>query len=749
MPIDLNLLNSPINRYILAEAGESVSAAVGKLEKAGGESWCHLVVEMGDGRYAAAQFKTLSPLAQSEGAEFFTRTLGSLVESLKILIVLVVEQSKIGTEAAKDLAYESPGRVLVVTQEGKFLGIIFQGQARGDLEATPLLSMFREYTAVHLPQIDKPGEKDEKRHKPSARYANVVLQDRGGARLNPASPIPPEFAFQLRLDIGPLSKESAVIQPEPIPEHLLPQNIWLDAVLSSTDFSIGKTPTEFGQTTAYGRFFLKGDGSPATTEDDEPYLFFYLLAPPEPGIARARINYYFRNHLVQSQLLNATIGEGNEGYWVKTDYTLSYSLLDLSELPARDQISILTNSNGEDHQICVRQGDQQGNLIGQACTYRLKAAEVDQVVNDIRGVLRERVASPTEKRCSKQDLQNNLRELAPLGRLLWTLTVGQCVREVYTALKMAENGVIQVSRPTTADYTFPWGLIYDIPLSEEPEKWDFCDLVKEWDDQGDKQKLLVEPGTRRCPKVKDGKHPSNTLCPYGFWGYLHDIEQLSAIDTPIRRIPVPASTDFEMAAALTQYNVDLRELNAHIKDIDTALKSQFHHAKMERGKDLATIKTLLGKDLPFIYFLCHGAHDNADDSDTYLSIGKQEKIRARDFIDWVQEWLVNEDRLVWDKTRPLIFINACHSLEINNKTLVSYLDAFLSTGHAAGVIGTEVRVRPVVAMAIALEFYKLFFSGESVGQALHSIRTGYLAHGNLYGLIYTPYCWSDLAIERQ
>jgi hypothetical protein len=449
---------------------------------------------------------------------------------------------------------------------------------------------------------------------------------------------------------------------------------------------------------------------------------------------------------VQSQLLSAAVGDAKGGFSAHTDFTLSYSLLDLSELPVRTQISVLTNSNGGDHQIFVRQGDQDGNLVGQACTYRLKAAELDTVVSDIRRVLRERVASPTEKRCSKQDLQDNLRALSPLGRLLWTLTVGQCVREVYGALKLAGDGVIQVSRPTTADYTFPWGLIYDIPLSEEPEKWTFCSLVEDWDDQA-MEKMLVEPGTRRCPKVENGVHPRDTLCPYGFWGYLHDIEQLSATDMPIRRIPVPAG--FEMAAALTQSNLDLKQLNAHIKDIGDALKSQFPHAKLQRAKDQPTVKTLLGQDLPFVYFLCHGAHDSPDDPDTYLSIGKAEKIRARDFIDWVQEWLVNEDRLVWDKIRPLIFINACHSLEINNQTLVSYLDAFLTTGHAAGVIGTEVRVRPNVAMDIALEFYRLFFSGESVGQALHTIRTDYLANGNLYGLIYTPYCWSDLAIQKQ
>jgi hypothetical protein len=70
-------------------------------------------------------------------------------------------------------------------------------------------------------------------------------------------------------------------------------------------------------------------------------------------------------------------------------------------------------------------------------------------------------------------------------------------------------------------------------------------------------------------------------------------------------------------------------------------------------------------------------------------------------------------------------------------------------GMPPGSSALSVRVHPNVAMDIALEFYKLFFNGKTVGQALHTIRTDYLANGNLYGLIYTPYCWSDLAIQKQ
>jgi hypothetical protein len=65
MPVDLNLLSNPINRCILAQAGETVGAALARLDQAKGETWWHLVVER---QGVTLPVQILSPLAQSEGA---------------------------------------------------------------------------------------------------------------------------------------------------------------------------------------------------------------------------------------------------------------------------------------------------------------------------------------------------------------------------------------------------------------------------------------------------------------------------------------------------------------------------------------------------------------------------------------------------------------------------------------------------------------------------------------------------------
>jgi hypothetical protein len=104
-------------------------------------------------------------------------------------------------------------------------------------------------------------------------------------------------------------------------------------------------------------------------------------------------------------------------------------------------------------------------------------------------------------------------------------------------------------------------------------------------------------------------------------------------------------------------------------------------------------------------------------------------------------------KIFWDKVRPLIFINACHSLAIEPATLVSFLQAFVGRGQAAGVIGTEVKVEQSMAMDVAESFVTNWLSGRNtVEEALRAIRLDYLRHGNLFGLVYTPYCWSELKI---
>ena len=66
------------------------------------------------------------------------------------------------------------------------------------------------------------------------------------------------------------------------------------------------------------------------------------------------------------------------------------------------------------------------------------------------------------------------------------------------------------------------------------------------------------------------------------------------------------------------------------------------------------------------------------------------------------------------------------------------------------MIGTEVRVQQKLASEFAERFFHLLLVDQkTVDEALRQIRLEYLADGNLLGLNYTPYCWSELRVTKQ
>jgi hypothetical protein len=96
----------------------------------------------------------------------------------------------------------------------------------------------------------------------------------------------------------------------------------------------------------------------------------------------------------------------------------------------------------------------------------------------------------------------------------------------------------------------------------------------------------------------------------------------------------------------------------------------------------------------------------------------------------------------------LLFINGCETVKLMPDDILSFVEA-LAGMHAAGVIGTEIPVDQTIAGEVALRFYRQFCgdAGASVGMALHRTRIDLVRKGNISGLVYTPYCSMDLALE--
>jgi len=67
---------------------------------------------------------------------------------------------------------------------------------------------------------------------------------------------------------------------------------------------------------------------------------------------------------------------------------------------------------------------------------------------------------------------------------------------------------------------------------------------------------------------------------------------------------------------------------------------------------------------------------------------------------------------------------------------------------ASGIIGTEVSIDQKLGMDFAEKFFEKFIvEGKNVGEAMHETRISYLALQSLFGLVYTPYCFTDLRLK--
>jgi hypothetical protein len=565
------------------------------------------------------------------------------------------------------------------------------------------------------------------------RYANTTVLD-GKGRLNQRVSLERNQKIVIRIDIGPLSRDSHVSPGAAFPDKALPKDIDIDVMISSTDFAIGDDEGTGGSSVAHGRFFLPGNGDRALAPDGSPFVAFRLTAPARTGIARSRIGFYFRNTLVQSQQLTAAVGRAG-GFKIVTDFTVSKDLTALDRIPDRPRLSVLTNLNQQGvHQIVLRAVDPHSAAVD-ARTFVVNEETVGATVGQIRTALAERAPASRQRR--QKDLIQDLKKLAAPGWTLYTQLAAQNLDALDGLRKAPADYVIQVLRPTTSGFVIPWALMYEIPLlSNSPT---VCPLISEWRET----EPLITGSPRTCPH---GPHLENVLCPFGFWGFRYAIEQLSSSDDPV--LEIPASPNCSMVVAETQFQVDLAALETHVATLRALLQRALPAAELKEGKDKATIRTLLGQDLPIVYFFCHGQSKHIADPDTSLAVGKSEMLTAKDVIGWIVSWRL-ENKVIWNAVRPLIFVNACHSLAVYPTTLVSYLDAFVGTARAAGVIGTEVKVNPALASRFAERFFELLLTeSRSVEFALRTIRFEFLAAGNLFGLVYTPYCWSDLKITR-
>ena len=336
----------------------------------------------------------------------------------------------------------------------------------------------------------------------------------------------------------------------------------------------------------------------------------------------------------------------------------------------------------------------------------------------------------------KEGFKADLRELVEVGRLLWD-TLFQDQRERVRELRrtiLADPAVIQIARAGHSTYVFPWALLYEIPMEPgDPDAWKFCSIIDKWNPQSD----LSDKAQGICPHEAD--HTAmNTICPYGFWGIRHVIEQPPSTPRLVRE--VVTSTPPPQAILVTSKQLDQELMTHHLKEIALALSGFIMRPADSRSSMRSWLEV---NAIELIYFYCHGLDTIAKKAppQPYLGIGDKGRLMPGDLGAWFEgRW--TDDH--WSLTSPLVFINGCHTVSIIPGSLVQFVDAFAGVG-AAGVVGTEITLHQRVASEVAEVFLKtLRQPGENIGSALRAMRLHMLRKGNVMGLAYTAYCSADL-----
>jgi hypothetical protein len=277
--------------------------------------------------------------------------------------------------------------------------------------------------------------------------------------------------------------------------------------------------------------------------------------------------------------------------------------------------------------------------------------------------------------------------------------------------------------------TVPWSLIYDIPMKKDTHAdFEICPSLEKFcstDHPNDIPPMCPEPN-----------HPSNTLCPFGFWGLSCVIELPPSTESPFSTLD-QWSWPFRVAMAMDP-NLKAELSERHLANLSQRIPSA--NLVSRSCSDSDSVATLLiERPVDIAYLYCHGGYDT-DDAQPFLCFGES-KLYPTDLGAWrVEKWTFRDH----SPTQPLVVLNGCGTVEFNTHSLANFVDGFVGRCGAAGLIGTEITVEQGLAgfaFELLLENAR---SGCTVGEALRNLRWVLASRGNTMGFAYTLYCMAGL-----
>ncbi|MDF9811474.1 CHAT domain-containing protein [Streptomyces sp. SPB162] len=591
------------------------------------------------------------------------------------------------------------------------------------------------------------ADADADAERPADRFLNLCLTWPLSRRVVPRDRrLGVGVTYELRVDIGDLSAESLLAAAsQPFPEHPLDHNgDWLDVLVMSADFTVyGERHPYFLPRVGPGWVCPCQPGGHHTCapEHQDRYLRVRVSAPPETGPASLRLIVTNRGNQLQSVSLTAQVAlreePGAESLTAHIDHTLVDGFTGIADLPERTAgIRVARRRDGGVTVDVLGAGTAVSTFWLNELLLRGTLDRARRVLGRVHaeradGAFRNRLRAGNRK--PDDELFADLSALAQLGWDLLLVLAPHVEQRTRLAEVLGGPGEIQICRQDRQPITFPWAFVYDIPVDVRDTS---VPLIR---CEAGRREIDRNLDAHACPG--ESEHTYNTLCPFGFWGYRHRIEQPLSLP-PGRSLPLLAGRGAQVPSMTVARSLKLNETlsGLHMR----ALQESFPEGITDCDGREALKTALAAARHDCVYFYCHGrTPDGLDEAEetTVLEIGLSDRITPPALTAWAAA------PTTWEPSSPLVFLNGCHTANSEPATWLSFVDAFSGLA-AAGVIGTEISVEQALAAEVAERFWQYFLDSQPVGDALHRVRMELLRKGNVLGLAYTAYCSNGLRMRR-
>lgn len=545
---------------------------------------------------------------------------------------------------------------------------------------------------------------------PHAAYVETRFVDSAtGERVSHQRPLLQDHEYGLEISINPSVDEKDEERPS---QAVRPLTI----VPRSHDFDVGATVT------------LGISGTP-----------LQITIPVTPrrssSPAQLRLDVFSDGSLLQSERVSADLvtspSDSRGSQSTRTVFSASdFSTADLAARGPR-AVTLIVELDEKDQSVDCRLVDGSREAVAVfdtrlqtaalvAATRNLRGRLIEMLSGSIAGVpgYRDSVDGATEQ------LDAWLPHLADGGRDLFRALFPELGRvdapeALDLASTVAADTIIQVNQSYAGigAATVPWGFLYDRPVVTDASSRVCCSYRTH--------------GPADCPH---GGSPE-VVCPWGFWGYRYVIEQPPSwvgekLPPPtVHRLENdhPLVVSFTVDPSLDLWEDHLARLSAEA-ELDVLLAKGY--------ADLRSHWAANGDRIDLVYFYCHHGQD-PDGGGSWLRVGTDE-ISTNDIeaITPTNAW----------SDRPLVFLNGCATGDYAVESYESFINEFRRAG-AAGVIGTECKVREFMAEEYARALFPNVFAGQAVGTAMLELRRSFLAdRASAAAFLYSLYAPGDIVL---